>query len=117
MLGDARDALFPWGKCGSPSASQAFPSTPTPDEEEPDDYKAAFRQSNEKSMRKSFPNEKAERISWAIVMGEGVGEEGENHTINTETTDLKGGTFKRLISIRSITYGMHVLIMNALAKK
>ena len=45
-----------------------------------------------KSMRKAFPYEEAERVSWAIVMEEGVGEEGENHTINMETTDLKGGT-------------------------
>ena len=118
MLVGARNELFPWGKCGSPCASQAFPSTPISEEEEPDETKAAFQQGNKessenhtkvsKNMRKTFPYEEAERVSWAIVMEEGVGEEGENHTINMETTDLKGGTFKRMISIRSITYEMHV---------
>ena len=44
-------------------------------------------------MRKALPYEKAERISWAIVIGARVGEEGENYTINMETTNFKGGIF------------------------
>jgi len=42
-------------------------------------------------MRKAHPYERAEKISRANVIGARVGEEGENYTMNMETTDFKGG--------------------------